>query len=79
MAEKYSVAEIDGFIAKVHAEAGDHAFMTMRLMELEAFLRKHDKSHTLPGKTLLRERINAYRSARWPATAPKKIAPRHRW
>lgn len=79
MTAKYSVSEIDAFIEKVHATEGDGAFQSMRLMELETLLRKHDKTGILPGKTLMRERINAYRSKRWPATAPKKASDRFRW
>lgn len=79
MTVRYSVSEIDAFIGHVHAKAGDGAFQSMKLMELETLIRKHDSVGMLPGKTLLRERINAYRSARWPATAPKKASDRFRW
>lgn len=79
MTVRYSVSEIDAFIGQVHAKAGDGAFQSMRLMELETLIRKHDTVGMLPGKTLLRERINAYRSTRWPATTPKKASDRFRW
>lgn len=79
MNRTYDVSEIDSLIAEVHAKEGDGAFTSLGLMALEALIRTHDPDKRLPGKTLLRERINAYRSVRWPATAPKKIGSHRYW
>lgn len=74
---KYDNDLIDSHIRLVHDQLGDDPFVNLGLMSLEALVREHDKSGQLPGKTLLRERLNIYRAARWPALAPKKGAPRY--
>ena len=60
MPAAYSAAEIDAFIERVLAEVGDQPFQSLGLMALEALIRKSDPRNELPGKTLLRERINAF-------------------
>lgn len=79
MPAAYSAAEIDTFIERIHREVGDGPFQCLGLIALEALIRKSDTRNQLPGKTLLRERINAFRSARWPALTPKKSGSRRYW
>lgn len=74
---KYDKDLIDTHIQFVHDLVGDGPFVSLGLISLEALVREHDKSDRLPGKTLLRERLNIYRAARWPVLAPKKGAPRY--
>lgn len=76
---KYDVASVDAFIAQVHEAVGDAPFRDLGLMALEALVRSHDASRRMPGKTLLRERLNAYRSKRWPQTAPKRVGSYRYW
>lgn len=75
----YSVDRIDAFIGSVHATVGDQAFQSPSLLALEKLVRAHDTGNDLPGKTLLRERLNAFRSVRWPDLAPKKSGSRRYW
>lgn len=74
---KYDNDLIDNQIRVVHDKVGDEPFLNLGLMGLEALVRTYDKSSLLPGKTLLRERLNVYRAERWPALAPKKAARRY--
>lgn len=74
MSRKYDLAEIDQHIARVHGKVGDAPFTSLGLMALEVLMREQDRERRLPSKTLLRERLNAFRVARWPALAPRKIA-----
>lgn len=76
MAEKYDVDLIDKHIRLVHAEVGDGPFSSLGLMALEALVRGKAEPATMPGKTLLRARLNLYRTARWPSLAPRKV-PRY--
>ena len=70
---------LDAFIARVHVAEGDASFMEQGIVQLEQLVRRHDSTRALPGKTLLRERLNAYRIARWPHLAPVKLGGHHRW
>lgn len=74
----YDKTAINGTLERVLAEIGPERFAAMRLLELETLIRQRDPDHSLPGKTLLREAINAFRSARWPSTAPKRMSDRFR-
>jgi hypothetical protein len=76
MKKYYDVELIDIHIQDVHTQVGDGPFSSLGLMGLEALVRSYDQSGQLPGKTLLRHRLNVYRVARWPSLAPKKI-PRY--
>lgn len=73
MRRTYDVSSIDEHIVRVHSEVGDAPFVGLGLMALEALVREHDVAGMLPSKTLLRERLNAFRVARWPELAPKKV------
>lgn len=55
---------------RILSEIGAERFSGLRLLELEKVARAYDRD--LPGKTVLREVINAYRTAKWPHTQPKK-------
>jgi hypothetical protein len=79
MAKTYDLKKIDELLDVIRMEIGDDRFAAMRLMELEKVVRRHDSSHELPGKTLLRERIHAFRAARWPHLKPKAMSSRFRW
>jgi hypothetical protein len=70
---KYDISKIDHLLEKVRGAIGDDRFASLPLMQLEKVIRGHDLNAALPGKTLLRQRIHAYRSARWPNTAPKRL------
>lgn len=70
--KRHDRAAIVALLDKVLAKIGAEQFSGMRLLELEKLIRTHDPH--LPGKTVLREIINSYRSAKWPHTAPKKVA-----
>lgn len=74
---KYSRPEILAFIASVHDKVGDVPFTSLRLMALETLVRTHDKLRALPGKTVLREALNEYRTKRWPSLAPKPVMRRY--
>lgn len=76
MKNRYDATLIDAHIQRVHGEVGDHPFTSLGIMALEALMRAHDPNDKLPGRTLLRERLNAFRMARWPTLAPKKV-PRY--
>lgn len=65
-------SQINGLLEKMVSELGADAFSSMRLLQLEAMIRKHNPTVHLPGKTVLRECINKFRSDRWPQAAPKK-------
>lgn len=71
--KKYDMDGIQKFLAQVLSEIGPERFSSLRLMELEKLVRSYDKVRELPGKTLLREAIHKFRTARWPGTAPKKV------
>ena len=74
----YDRASIDAHLERLLAEIGPVQFSGMRLLHLEKLVRTNDHHGELPGKTLLREAINKFRAARWPATAPKKMSDRFR-
>jgi hypothetical protein len=67
-------SQIYGLLDKMLADAGPEALASMKLLQVEATLRQQNREVVLPGKTVLRECINKYRSDRWPQTAPKKTA-----
>jgi len=71
MGRTYDVSSIDEHIARIHAKVGDAPFMGLGLMALEALVREHDPGRMLPSKTLLRERLNAFRAAprAWPSVS----------
>jgi hypothetical protein len=73
MRTNYSRGEISAVLEKTLADIGAEQFSGMRLMQLEKLIRSRDTSHRLPGKTLLREVINNFRTARWPQSAPKRL------
>lgn len=73
---RYDVDLIDTHVRQVHEKVGDGPFTSLGVMALEALVRTHDPKGQLPGRTLLRERLNAFRVARWPNLAPKKV-PRY--
>ena len=62
---------ISALLEKILTDIGPERFSGMRLMQLEKLVRTYDAG--LPGKTVLREVINTFRTARWPNTAPKKL------
>jgi hypothetical protein len=74
----YDTASINTALEKLLAEIGTERFSAMRLLDLEKLLRTYDHSHELPGKTVLRDAINKFRAARWPAAAPKRMSDRFR-
>lgn len=76
VADRYDVDLIDNHIRVVHSEIGDGPFLSLGLMALEQIVRGKATGVIMPGKTLLRERLNRYRTARWPSLAPKKV-PRY--
>jgi hypothetical protein len=76
MGRTYDTGLIDALVERTCNEVGFDAFAGMGLMAAEKAVRSRDAAHILPGKTLLRERINNFRSARWPHTAPKKLNSR---
>ncbi|MGB7578355.1 MAG: hypothetical protein WA905_11225, partial [Pseudolabrys sp.] len=63
--------EINALLQNTLAEIGPEKFSGMRLVVLEKLIRSRYASQRLPGKTILREIINNFRSARWPETAPR--------
>jgi hypothetical protein len=67
---------INTLLERVLSEMGTERFSGMRLLELERVVRASDPTHSLPGKTVLRDAINKFRAERWPATAPKKMIRR---
>jgi hypothetical protein len=73
MTIRYDLTKINVLLDKVLADIGPDRFSQMKLLEAEKFIRSYDKNHELPGKTLLREAINRYRAAKWPATAPRRM------
>ena len=72
----HDVSEIDKHIADVHAKVGDGPFSSLGLMAMEVLIRERDPQGRMREKTLLRERLNAFRTARRPALAPRKT-PRY--
>jgi len=74
----YDPRKITALLDKVLADIGPDKFSKMKLLEAEKFVRGYDKAQELPAKTGLRAAINAYRSARWPACAPKRMNDRFR-
>lgn len=78
MSKTYDNQQIDALIARTCDEVGADSFAGMGLMEAEKAVRSRDVHRVMPGKTLLRERINKFRSVRWPHTAPKKASSRFR-
>lgn len=68
---RHNRAEIEQLLEKVLAEIGPERFSSMKLLQLEMLARTHDSN--LPGKTVLREVINSFRSARWEKCKPKKL------
>ena len=78
MRSNYSRAEISAVLERTLAEIGPEKFSGMRLLELEKLVRSRDASQRLPAKTLLREAINKFRTARWPNTAPRRLSDRFR-
>lgn len=72
MIRTYDLARISSLLDQVRADLGDEQFAAMKLLELEKVARAYDPHHELPGKTLLRAQIHAYRAARRPETEPTK-------
>ena len=68
---KHDREEINALLQNTLAEIGPEKFSGMRLVMLEKLIRSRYASQRLPGKTILREIINNFRSARWPETAPR--------
>ncbi|MFZ2090841.1 MAG: hypothetical protein WAU99_03815 [Pseudolabrys sp.] len=68
---KHNREEINALLQNTLAEIGPEKFSGMRLVMLEKLIRSRYASQRLPGKTILREIINNFRSARWPETAPR--------
>ncbi|MGA7308554.1 MAG: hypothetical protein WBX05_06345 [Pseudolabrys sp.] len=68
---KHNREEINALLQNTLAEIGPEKFSGMRLVVLEKLIRSRYASQRLPGKTILREIINSFRSARWPETAPR--------
>ncbi|MGA8921089.1 MAG: hypothetical protein WB540_20340 [Pseudolabrys sp.] len=68
---KHNREEINALLQNTLAEIGPEKFSGMRLVVLEKLIRSRYESQRLPGKTILREIINNFRSARWPETAPR--------
>ena len=68
---KHNREEINALLQNTLAEIGPEKFSGMRLMVLEKLIRSRYASQRLPGKTILREIINNFRSARWSETAPR--------
>ncbi|MGA8749747.1 MAG: hypothetical protein WB563_13225 [Pseudolabrys sp.] len=68
---KHNREEINALLQNTLAEIGPEKFSGMRLVVLEKLIRSRYASQRLPGKTILREIINNFRSARWPETAPR--------
>jgi hypothetical protein len=66
----FSREELDMLLDKVMNEIGTEQFSAMRLLEVERLVRSRFQTQRLPGKTLLRETINKFRTARWPQCAP---------
>ncbi|MGC2116883.1 MAG: hypothetical protein WA656_20360 [Pseudolabrys sp.] len=68
---KHNREEINALLQNTLAEIGPEKFSGMRLVVLEKLIRSRYAIQRLPGKTILREIINNFRSARWPETAPR--------
>jgi hypothetical protein len=68
---KHNREEINALLQNTLAEIGPEKLSGMRLVVLEKLIRSRYASQRLPGKTILREIINNFRSARWPETAPR--------
>jgi hypothetical protein len=58
-----SLTEIDKDIADVHAKVGDGSFSRLGLMAMEVLIRERDRQGRMRENTLLRERLNAFRTA----------------
>ena len=74
----YDPTQITALLDKVLADIGADRFAQMKLLEAEKFVRGYDRANELPAKTVLRAAINAYRAAKWPACAPKRLNDRFR-
>ena len=72
----YDTAEINSLLDQMLAEVGPDYMSGMKLLAVEKHMRSSDHRGMLPGKTVLRAAINAYRTARWPACAPKRVSDR---
>ena len=71
---KIDRGQINALLDKMLAEVGAQTFSSMKLLQLEAAIRRQNPTVALPGKTVLRECINTFRSTRWPKTAPRKTS-----
>lgn len=74
---RYTRRDIDPVLDRVLADTGEDKFCAMKLLELEKLVRTYDPHKLLPAKTVLRAAINAYRTERWPALAPKRVFRRY--
>ena len=68
---RYDRKDIEKLLEKVLADIGPERFSGMKLLHLENLVRTYQPD--LPGKTLVREVINSFRSARWESCRPKKM------
>jgi hypothetical protein len=73
MRSRYNRGDVIKLLEQVLETIGPPSFAEMRLLPLEALVRKRAPKEQLPGKTVLREIINGFRSSRWAHTAPKKL------
>jgi hypothetical protein len=63
--------EIETLLTKVLDDIGPERFSSLRLLDLERLTRTYNPD--LGGKTVLREVINKFRSARWESCRPKQL------
>jgi hypothetical protein len=73
IAKVYDRHATQAFIERILTDIGEERFSRMRLLPLKRLIRTYDTRHELPGRTALREAINAFRAARWPQANPRKL------
>ena len=68
---RYDYSKLDAIFNEVLAVLGPDRFSKMKIIELEQYVRGHEKAGSLPGRTQLRGAIHRFRSERWPQSAPR--------
>jgi hypothetical protein len=67
---RYDQKKIETILNDVLIKIGPDRFSAMKVVALEQYIRASNPTEALPARTQLRAAIHAFRTARWPETAP---------
>jgi hypothetical protein len=69
--KQYNREAINTVLEETLSQLGPEKFSHLGVVELEAVIRSHHPNQPLPGRTIFREIIHAFRKSRWPESAPR--------